>query len=96
MDGNKLLKLDQLKGAFGETTFCFTFCFPLRDNAGNAKDFNNKYLLQEIQRNVKNLAKQSAFADIADILSSFNCKLYNPQIKEAYCKMWYTTGSSSD
>ena len=83
MDGNKLSKVDQLKGAFGETTFCF----PLRDNAGNAKDFNNKYLLQEIQRNAKNLAKQSAFAGIADILSSFNCKLYNPQIKEAYCKM---------
>ena len=54
------------EGAFGDITFCRAF----RDNAGNARDMKEKNLMTEIQKNAKNLAKQSAFSDIADILST--------------------------
>ena len=65
---NKVLQVDQWnisEGAFGDITFCRAF----RDNAGNARDMKDKNLMTEIQKNVKNLAKQSAFSDIADILT---------------------------
>ena len=66
---NKVLQVDQWnisEGAFGDITFCRAF----RDNAGNARDMKDKNLMTEIQKNAKNLAKQSAFSDIADILTT--------------------------
>ena len=66
---NKVLQVDQWnisEGAFGDLTFCRAF----RDNAGNARDMKEKNLMTEIQKNAKNLAKQSAFSDIADILTT--------------------------
>ena len=65
---NKVLQVDQwniTEGAFGDLTFCHAF----RDNAGNARDMKEKDLMTEIQKNAKNLAKQTAFSDITDILS---------------------------
>ena len=65
---NKVLQVDQWnisEGAFGDITFWCAF----RDNAGNARDMKDKNLMTEIQKNAKNLAKQSAFSDIADILT---------------------------
>ena len=52
------------EGAFGDLTFCHAF----RDNTGNARDMEDKNLMTEIQKNAKNLAKESAFSDIAEIL----------------------------
>ena len=66
---NKVLQADQWnisEGVFGDITFCHAF----RDNAGNARDMKDKNLMTEIQKNAKNLAKQSAFSDIADILTT--------------------------
>ena len=78
---NKVLQVDQWnisEGAFGDITFCRAF----RDNAGNARDMKDKNLMTEIQKNVKNLAKQSAFSDIADILTTVStANFLTPSLK---------------
>ena len=79
---NKVLQVDQWnisEGAFGDLTFCHAF----RDNAGNARDMKHKNLMTEIQKNAKNLAKQSAFADIADILTTVStADFLTPSLKD--------------
>ena len=79
---NKVLQVDQWnisEGAFGDLTFCHAF----RDNAGNARDMKEKNLMTEIQKNAKNLAKQSAFSDIADILTTVStANFLTPGLKE--------------
>ena len=67
------------EGVFGDLIFCRAF----RDNAGNAREMKEKNLMTEIQKNVKNLAKQSAFSDIADILSTVStANFLTPGLKE--------------
>ena len=81
IDENKVLQVDQWnisEGTFGDLTFCRAF----RDNAGNARDMKEKDLMTEIQKNAKNLVKQAAFSDIADILSTVStANFLTPRMK---------------
>ena len=69
MDGNLVLEVDHwniAEGTFGDISFCRAY----RDNTGKPKNLDRANLMEHIRDNAKNLAKQTAFSDIAEVLTT--------------------------
>ena len=69
VDENLVLEVDHwniAEGTFGDISFCHAY----RDNTGKPKNLDRANLMEHIRDNAKNLAKQTAFSDIAEVLTT--------------------------